>query len=319
MVLGTIRVGHADDQDALTGCTVFIPPEGTTVACEVSGGAPGTRETEILSPMFTVPGANAVVLTGGSAFGLAAANGVMRFLEEKGIGFPTPAGPVPIVSSAVLFDLDLGDPSVRPDEAMGYAACVNASVDEERQGNVGAGTGATVGNVWGRARSTKSGFGLYRFHTERFAIEIAAIPNSFGEVVDDSGRVIGGVRSIEGGFVGAEKLICQTTGLAEGCIRENTTLVLITTNARLRCEEAARIALQGHNGIARAIRPSHTRFDGDTVFVMATNETEAPQDAVEVLAALGTAEAIRSAVLSARPAGGVPSAGDIIEAENKTP
>jgi L-aminopeptidase/D-esterase-like protein len=312
-LLGTIKVGHASDQDALTGCTVFIPPEGTVASCDVRGGAPGTRETELLRPTFTVGGPNAVLLTGGSAFGLAAANGVVRFLEEKGVGFPTPAGRVPVVSAAVLFDLDLGDAGVRPDEEMAYGACLAASEDEERQGNLGAGTGATVGNAAGRALSTKSGYGLYRFHTESFKLEVAAVPNCLGDVVDDSGRVLGGTRGAGGEYVGSEKLICQSTGLAQGCIRSNTTLVVVATNGRLTVDEAARLALQGHNGIARAVRPSHTRFDGDTVFVLATCEVDAPQDAMEVLSAQGTAEAIRSAVLAARSAGGIPAACDIMK------
>lgn len=313
-MLGSIKVGHAWDAGALTGCTVFIPPEGTAASCEVRGGAPGTRETELLRPTFTVSSANAVVLSGGSAFGLAAAQGAVRFLEERGEGFPTPAGPVPIVSAAVLYDLDLGDASVRPDAEMAYRACLEASVEEDREGAIGAGAGATVGNAAGRALSTKSGYGLYRFHTERFKLEVAAVPNSFGDVVDGQGRIIAGTRGGDGRFVGTEKLICQATGLAGGCLRENTTLVVIATNALLTCEEGARIALQGHNGIARAVRPSHTRYDGDTVFVLATCEVEAPQDAVEVLAAQGTAEAIRSAVLMATSAGGVPAACDILDA-----
>jgi len=311
-LLGTIKVGHAGDADALTGCTVFLPPEGTVGSCEVRGGAPGTRETEILRPMFTVTNVNAVLLSGGSAFGLGAANGVVRFLEEKGVGFLTPAGPVPIVSAAVLYDLDLGDGSVRPDEKMAYDACRNASVEEEGEGCVGAGLGASVGNVRGRGYSTKGGFGLYRFMGGEFKMDVAAVANSFGDVVDMDGRILAGTRDDDGSFVGSEKFFCNASGLAPGCVGQNTTLVVIATNARLDKEKGARVALQGHNGIARAIRPSHTRFDGDTVFVLATGEVEAPQDAVEILAAMGTAEAIRSSVLRAKGAGGLPAACDIL-------
>lgn len=312
-MLGSIKVGHAWDESALTGCTVFLPPGGTVASCEVRGGAPGTRETELLRPTFSVPGANAVLITGGSAFGLAAAQGVVTYLEERGEGYPTPAGPVPIVSAAVLYDLDLGEAGVRPDAEMGYRACEEASVDEEREGVIGAGAGASVGNVAGRSLSTKSGYGLYRFCNQDFKLEVAAVANSFGDIVDAEGRVIAGTRTPAGSFAGSEKLICKAVEQGGCRSRENTTLVVIATNAWLSCEEAARVALQGHNGIARAIRPSHTRYDGDTVFVLATGEVEAPQDAVEVLAALGTAEAIRSAVLRARAAGGVPAACDIIE------
>lgn len=190
-MLGTIRVGHAGDNEALTGCTVFLPPEGTVGACEVRGGAPGTRETELLRPCFSVTGPNAVLLSGGSAFGLGAATGVARYLEENGIGFPTPAGLVPIVSAAVIFDLDLGDASVRPDAEMAYRACTEAKVDEEREGSVGVGLGASVGNVAGRAMSTRGGFGMYRFQANGFKLEVAAVVNSFGDVVDEAGRGAG--------------------------------------------------------------------------------------------------------------------------------
>ncbi len=311
-MIGSVKVGHAHDRNALTGCTVFLPPEGTVGACEVRGGAPGTRETELLRPCFTVTGPNAVLLSGGSAFGLSAAAGVVRYLEEKGIGFPTPAGVVPIVSSAVIFDLDIGDPSVRPDEEMGYRACLEAETGEEREGSVGVGMGATVGNVLGRALSTRGGFGIYRFHADGFKLEVAAVANSFGDVVAEDGRVLAGVRATGGGYAGAEKTLCTMTGLATGCVGENTTLVVVAVNSRLGCEEAARVAVQGHNGIARAIRPSHTRFDGDTVFVLATGEVDAPADAVEALAAMGAAEAIRSAVMRADPAGDIPCARDIL-------
>ncbi len=312
-MIGTIRVGHACDGEALTGCTVFLPPEGTVGACEVRGGAPGTRETELLRPCFSVSGPNAVLLSGGSAFGLGAASGVVRYLEEKGVGYPTPGGAVPIVSAAVIFDLDLGDGSVRPDAEMAYRACTEAVVDEDREGSVGVGMGASVGNVAGRGMSTRGGFGMYRFHADGFKLEVAAVVNSFGDVVDEAGRVLAGVRGSDSRYLGAEKMLCLATGLAPGCANANTTLVVVATNASLCCDDGTRIAQQGHNGIARAVRPSHTRYDGDTVFVLATGEVEAPLDAVEVLAAMGTAEAIRSAVMHAEPAGGIPCARDILE------
>lgn len=311
-MIGTIKVGHADDPEALTGCTVFLPPEGTVGACEVRGGSPGTRETELLKPTFTVSGPNAVLLTGGSAFGLGAANGVARYLEEKGVGFPTPAGIVPIVSAAVIFDLDLGSSQVRPGPQMARAACESASVEEGRQGTVGVGMGASVGNAMGRAMSTRGGFGIYRFQADGLMLEVAAVVNSLGDVVDDAGRILAGVRNERDDYVGAEKLVCQMAGFATACQGTNTTLVVVATNARLDCEDATRVALQGHNGIARSIRPSHTRYDGDSVFVLATGEAEASQDAIEVLTAMGTAEAIRSAVLHADPGGGLPCARDIL-------
>jgi L-aminopeptidase/D-esterase-like protein len=312
-MLGTIKVGHAHDPGALTGCTVFLPPEGTVGACEVRGGAPGTRETDLLRPTCTVDGPNAILLTGGSAFGLGAANGVVRFLEEKGVGFSTPAGVVPIVSAAVIFDLDLGQAGVRPDEEMAYRACGQASADEEREGSVGVGMGASVGNLLGPGTATRGGFGLYRFQAGDLKLEVAAVVNCLGDVVDEAGRVLAGLRGADDSYVGSEKLLCQAAGLADGCAGTNTTLVVVATNARLSCQEATRLAMQGHNGIARATRPSHTRYDGDTVFAMATCEVEAPYDALEVLAAMGAAEAIRSAVMRAEPGGGLPCARDILD------
>lgn len=310
-MLGTIRVGHAQDTAALTGCTVFFPPAGSVASCEVRGGAPGSRETAMLRPTFTVECPNAILLSGGSAFGLDAASGVVRYLEEQGVGFPTPAGPVPIVSAAVIFDLDLGDGSVRPDAEMGYEACLAATTDEEREGSIGVGTGASVGNVFGRARSTRGGFGIYRFHADGFKLEVAAVVNALGEVVDGAGGVLAGIRDENDEYVSAEKAVCSLTGLAKGCI-ENTTLVVVATNAKLTCSQSARLTMQGHNGIARAIRPSHTSFDGDTVFALATGEVEAPSDAIEALVAMGTAEAIRAGVMRATSGGGIPSAADIL-------
>jgi L-aminopeptidase/D-esterase-like protein len=195
---------------------------------------------------------------------------------------------------------------------MGYEACRNATVDEDREGLVGAGTGASVGNARGRQSSVKGGLGLYRFMGGDFKLEVAAVANSFGDVVDSDGTVLGGVRGEDGRFVGAEKFVCTASSLAPGCIGLNTTLVVIGTNAKLDKEQAARVTSQGHNGIARAVRPSHTRFDGDTVFLLATGEVDAPQDAVEILAAIGTAEAIRASVLKAEAAGGLPCACDIL-------
>jgi L-aminopeptidase/D-esterase-like protein len=161
--------------------------------------------------------------------------------------------------------------------------------------------------------ATRGGFGLYRFQADGFKLEVAAVINSLGDVVDEAGRVLAGVRGTDNRFSGSEKLICQMCGLGDSCAGQNTTLAVVTTNARLNREQAARVALQGHNGIARAIRPSHSRFDGDVVFVLATGEVEAPTDAIEVLSSMGTAEALRSAVMHAEPGGGLPCARDILE------
>lgn len=310
-MLDRIKVGHCQDDLAMTGCTVFMPPEGCSAACEVRGGAPGTRETDLLAPSRTVGCFNALLFTGGSAFGLDAAGGVGRYLEERGEGFNTPAGPVPIVSAAVIFDLDIGEGSVRPGPDMGYKACEAASLDEKRTGNVGAGAGATAGNLLGRRLSTKSGFGTCLLESGALKVEAAAVVNCLGEVVDESGSVIAGVRNPEGGFLRVEELI-ESAGAGKVSPFENTTLVLIATNGRFDTPGLGRLALQGHNGLARTIRPSHTRYDGDTVFAVATNEIDAADDAAEVLSALAVEGAVRSAVRNTTGAGGLPAACDIL-------
>lgn len=310
-MIGSIRVGHYSDPKAVTGCTVFLAPEGTVGSCEVRGAAPATLDTQHLRPTFLVDRLDAVLLSGGSAFGLATTAGVTAFLKEAGVGLPTPGGPVPLVSAACIFDLDLGEP-LAPDAEAAYQACRNAEVDNTAQGCVGVGMGATVGNALGRVRSTKSGFGLYRFMAEGFRLEVAAVANAFGEVVGADGKLLAGARGRDERYVSTEKAICSNSGREE-LFRANTTLVVVATNARLDREGCARLALQGHNGIARAIRPSHTRYDGDTVFVMATGEVEASPDALEVITAGGTAEAIREGVMRASPAAGIPCACDILE------
>ncbi len=310
-LIGKIKVGHWEDKSALTGCTVFLLPKECIVSCDVRGGAPGTRETELLKPLFTVDKADAILFTGGSAFGLGAAQGVMKYLEERSVGFPTPAGPVPIVSAAVIYDLDFGDSSARPGPEEGYEACLAANVNEFREGSVGAGMGATVGNILGRSNSTKSGLGFFRYRSGDFMLEAAAVVNSLGEVVSENGEILAGPRGQDGKFISAEEVLISSWGLL--CTKGyNTTLVLIATNARITVEQCSRLALQGHNGIARAIRPSHTRYDGDTVYVVATQELDVSIDAVEVLAARGCAEAIRNAVLRAESVGGIPARCDIL-------
>ncbi|MBN1289053.1 MAG: P1 family peptidase [Actinobacteria bacterium] len=311
-LIGSIKIGHAVNRDALKGCTVFLLPEGVVASCEVRGGAPGTRETDLLKPTYSVPGPNAILFSGGSAFGLNAAAGVVKYLEENGLGFPTTAGPVPIVSAAVIYDLDVGDGSFRPGPEMAYEACVAASEDERSVGNAGAGIGATVGNTAGRALSTKGGFGISVYRSGDFQMEAAAVVNSFGDVTGEDGRVIAGVRGPGNEFIGAESFLLESAGFENYNKMECTTLVIVATNAKLNTEQLTRVAIQGHNGIARAIRPSHTAFDGDTVFSVAAGEVEAPLHLIETLAAMCVADAVRDAVMKAESAGGVPAACDIL-------
>jgi L-aminopeptidase/D-esterase-like protein len=288
-----IRVGHWTDPVGLTGCTVVLCPPGTVGSGEVRGGAPGTRETDLLRPGTLVQEVNAVLLTGGSAFGLAAADGVMRFLEERGVGFDAGAAKVPIVPAAVLFDLGVGDPAARPGPDQGYAAC-EAAGQEVAEGNVGAGTGATVAKLEGPDRATAGGLGTAsRQDGEVVAGALAAV-NAVGEVLDEGGEVLAGVRPGPEGEEGPR-------------LGVNTTLVVVATNARLSKERAHLLSLAAHEGIEVAVRPAHTMWDGDTAFALATGEVETDQRALEALAAGAVAEAIRRAVRMAESPPGAPA------------
>lgn len=310
-----IRVGNWTDPDALTGCTVVLCPPETIGSGEVLGGAPGTRETDLLRPGMLVEVVHAVLLTGGSAFGLAAADGVVRWLEERGIGFDAQVARVPIVPAAVLFDLWVGDGSVRPGPEEGYAACEAASDGLVTEGNVGAGTGATVG-----AGTAKGGLGTAAEEGDGLVVGALFAVNALGNVVEEDGSVIAGaadeptderaVRPVLGGpDPGSDE---PSPGSAEGppAAPSNTTIGVVATNARLTKERAHLLARAGHQGLARAVRPAHTIRDGDTVFTLATGEVDAPQPRVEELAERATAEAIRRAVRAATSVPGVPAAGE---------
>ena len=290
-----IRVGHWTDPAGLTGCTVVLCPPGTVGSGEVRGGAPGTRETDLLRPGTLVQEVHAVLLTGGSAFGLAAADGVVRFLEERGVGFETRVARVPIVPAAVLFDLGVGDPRARPGPEEGHAACLAAG-EVVAEGNVGAGTGATVASLFGPARAVKGGLGASAATEGSVVVGALGAVNAFGEVVDDRGDVLAGARPGEGGAA------------PSGEPGTNTTLVAVATNARLSKERAHLLALAAHEGIDRAIRPAHTMWDGDTAFALATGEVEAGQRSLEAMAVTVVAEAIRRAVTLAESVPDFPSA-----------
>jgi L-aminopeptidase/D-esterase-like protein len=296
-----IRVGQWTDPVGMTGCTVVLCPEGTLGSGEVRGGAPGTRETDLLRPGMTVNEVHAVLLTGGSAFGLAAADGVMRYLEERDIGFDTGIGRVPIVPAAVLFDLGVGDPKARPGPDQSYRACLDAS-DAVAEGNVGAGTGATVANLHGHHRAVKGGLGTASERDGDLVVGALAAVNAWGEVLDEQGELLAAARPSEGQDEGAG------TWPVAGSERSNTTLVVLATNARLNKERAHLLSLAGHDGIDSAVRPAHTMWDGDTVFALATGEVDAEQRALEALAMSVVAAAIRRGVLLAESVPGFPSA-----------
>jgi L-aminopeptidase/D-esterase-like protein len=290
-----LRVGHWTDPAGLTGCTVVLAPRGTVGSGELRGGAPGTRESDLLRPGMLVHEIDAILLTGGSAFGLAAADGVMRWLEERGRGFEARGHRVPIVPAAVLFDLTLGEPT-RPGPGQGYAACEAAS-EEVPEGSVGAGTGATVAKLGDPGHVRKGGVGTWSRTEEGVTVGAVAAVNAMGTIVEEDGTVLAG--DPDGG---QEPPAESEAG--------HTTLAVVATDAILDRERAHLLAVAAHDGLARAIRPAHTMWDGDTIFTLATRRVEAPQPLVERLAEEALAEAIRRAVRLAEGAGGIPGAGE---------
>ena len=291
--IADITVGHATDSTARTGCTVVLCPAGATAGVDVRGAAPGTRETEALRPGRLVQKAHAVLLTGGSAFGLDAAGGVVQYLEEQNVGFP--AGPVrvPIVPAAVIFDLGVGDAKVRPDKEMGYQACLNATDEPVVMGAIGAGTGATVGKAPG-VTSSPGGLGSACMRLDSGLVVAAiVVVNALGNVVHPrTGEILAGGKE-NGDFVDiTERLL--NADLVQGT---NTTIGVVATNATLSPAEVHRVAEMAHDGMARAIRPAHTMFDGDTLFALATgSHTGSSVNAVGILAAEVVAKAIVNAV-----------------------
>ena len=295
-----LRVGHATDAEAVTGCTVVLAPDGAVAGVDVRGAAPGTRETDLLRPGSLVERVHAVCLAGGSAFGLAAADGVMRYLAERGIGFATEGGPVPIVPAAILFDLGVGDAAVRPTADDGYASCVAADDGTDPlEGSVGAGTGATVAKLAGPAAIRKGGVGMAGRRLEGGHVLAAmAICNALGNVVGRDGRIIAGSRFLP-----------RSPGTPSHL--EHTTLAVIGTDLDLDRSQCTRLAQLGHDALARSISPVHTMFDGDTVFALSTG-SGTTLDAgdfmgVGMLAVEVLSEAIERSVLTAASLGGVPA------------
>ncbi len=306
-----LRVGHYSDLQAATGCTVVLCDQPMVGGCFVSGAAPGTRETALLDPNCLVQEVDAVLLGGGSAFGLDAATGVMRYLEERGRGFDTRVARVPIVPAAILYDLGIGSPKVRPGAEEGYRACLDARAGRVDQGNVGAGTGATVGKLLGPHYAMKGGLGSASMTLPGGAVvgAIAAV-NCAGDVVDPSnGMIVAGARDPRGGgLLGSEQWL-RTGGFPDGWPSANTVIAVVATNAHLGKAHCSRLALLAYQGLARAVRPI-TMFDGDVVFSLAASQMEAKAVDLSLLGA-AAAEALVQAILrgvrSADSLGGYPS------------
>ncbi|OGO31401.1 MAG: peptidase S58 [Chloroflexi bacterium RBG_16_54_18] len=310
-----IQVGHAHDLEALTGCTVILCGGGATGGVDQRGGAPGTRETDAMHLMHLVQQVHAVVLSGGSAFGLDSATGVVRYLEERGIGFDVRVARVPIVPAAILFDLGIGRADIRPDAVMGYQACLNAGINSLDSGNVGAGAGATVGKIRGIEWGMKAGIGSASLEiTEGIVIGAIAAVNAFGDVVDPaSGEILAGARSQPG----SDKMFCSTLSVMREMAGDkpivygaagHTVIGVVATNAKLTKEHACKVAQMAHDGLARTIKPAHTMLDGDTIFALSLGDRPVDVNIIGAFAAEVFQTAILNAVKFAQPAGGLPAA-----------
>lgn len=292
-----LKVGQIEDEDALTGCTVVICEEGATCGVDVRGSAPGTRETDLLDPINSVQKVHAVVLSGGSAFGLESTCGVSKYLEEKNIGFDVGVCKVPIVTGAVLFDLGVGDYKVRPDKEMGYKACLNASETELKQGNYGAGCGATVGKIKGLNYVTKGGIGSCSIKLDNGIVVSALIAvNAFGDIYED-GKVIAGVLNDD-----KTKLLntyeIMKSGFVKGGFKiDNTTIGIVATNAKLTKAQCKKISQMAHDGYAKSIFPIHTPHDGDAIFTMSTGKIQVDSD-ITLLGCLA-AEVVEKSIINA--------------------
>ena len=310
-------VGHWTDAEAATGCTVVLaPPDGAVASGDVRGGGPGTREMDLLNPIANAARVHAILMTGRSVFGLAAADGVVRWLEQNGRGYDTPGGLVPLVPGAVVYDLVTGDPTIRPGPDEGIAAC-EAATDYPPLGSVGVGTGAAVGKLRGREFAVKTGVGLAKQHLPQGGKLVAlAVVNAFGDVIGEDGQVLAGTRGDDGSFIGSTKMFrtrpIEPPTFRRGEPLENTTLVCLMTDADLTKTECGIVAKMAHAGMARAVDPVHSQFDGDVVFMLAGGSAGRVEPVVVgIIGAALTAEAIRDACRQATGLHGIPALVDL--------
>jgi L-aminopeptidase/D-esterase-like protein len=311
-----LKVGHFTLSERPTGCTVVLAEAGVVAGVDVRGSAPGTRETDLLDPVNLVSQVHAIVLSGGSAFGLDAASGVVRFLDERGVGYQTSVAKVPIVPAAILFDLPVGDPRVRPTADCGYRAASAAGTGAVQEGNVGAGAGATVGKFAGPGRAMKGGIGTSAIVLPNGLVVAALMAvNVVGDVIDPAnGRPVAGVRTEDGRRLADVRQLLRA-GAAQSPVKagESTTIGVVATNARLTKAEATKMARMAHDGVARAVYPAHTPYDGDTIFALSTGALTPAPDLLVVggLAADAVTEAILRAVRAAKGIPGYPAAADM--------
>lgn len=293
-----IRVGHAQNDLAKTGCSVVLPDVEATAGVDVRGSAPGTREIELLKPVRLVQKIHGILLSGGSAFGLDAAGGVQKYLQEHGVGFKTRSAVIPLVPTAVIYDLDIGDANVRPDARMGYDACVAAHADEYREGLVGVGCGATVGKMSGQEKASPGGVGTSSQQLgDGIVVGALTVVNALGEVVEPgSGKILAGICNDSGaGFLPSIEVM-KSISFRSPLQTTNTTLSVVATNADLTREQATKVAQMAQDGFARAIRPAHTMYDGDIVFVISTGKEQADVNLIGAVACDLVAESIVRAI-----------------------
>lgn len=310
-------MGHAQDEKGGTGCTVLIFSKGAPCGVDIRGGGPASRETGLLHPAAAAEKIHAVLLSGGSAFGLDAAGGVMQYLEEHHIGFDTRICKVPLVVSSCIYDLGCGS-NVRPDKAMGYAACVASEMNQAREGNYGAGTGATVGKLCGPSRMMKSGAGMYAVQLGDLKVGAVVVVNALGDVLDEDNSILAGMRHADGcGFADTRRVMFEQYGRQETLFSRraagvmNTTIGAVVTNGKFGKTALTKIAALGSNGMVRTIRPVNTMADGDTLYALSTGEVRAELNLTGALAAYAVEQAVRRAVRCAVPAYGIPAACDI--------
>lgn len=311
MEVGGFRVGHAQDAEAATGCTVLLCDRMSPAGLDVRGGGPASRESQILSPVAQADSINAVLLSGGSAFGLDAAGGVQAYLEERGIGFDVGVTKVPLVSQSCLFDLGVGRMDVRPDRDMAYQACEQASYHAPAEGNVGAGTGCSVGKYRGMARAMKSGFGTYALQAGRLKVGALVAVNALGDIYDGGKQIAGLLNGDRTALSNTVEELLQDVTIAENLFSGNTTLGIVVTNAKLNKTQLTKVAGMTHNGFARAIRPVHTMADGDSIYALSTGDLPGDVNVVGTMAALAMERATVRAVRAAQPAYGLPSCGSL--------
>lgn len=309
MEVGGFRAGHAQDAEAGTGCTVLLFDGCAPAGVDIRGGGPASRETPLLDPRMDAKGIHALLLSGGSAFGLDAAGGVMRFLEERGIGFDTGVAKVPLVCQSCIFDLAIGRMDVRPDAAMAYRACESASREPLENGCVGGGTGSCVGKYRGREYAMKTGIGTYAVQAGEIKVGAVVVLNALGDVFDiDTGEQIAGMRTEDGrGLRSSERELWKDAGRIRDLFTGNTTIGAVLTNGAFGKAELGKIAAMAHNGYARAIRPVHTTADGDSIYALSTGALSADLNAVGSLAAYVMGKAINRAAEAAVPMFGLPS------------